>query len=289
MTVSVKSLQKQLIAAVAMVLVAMIALGSSTYAWFAQNNKVTATGMNVQATTSKNLIISTTSSMNDDEGTTKAATFSTAKTLSPASVQTLAGSQTFYKNTDSTGVGFSTGKGTAGTVFAATSGDDIISSANASTINSGYVVKYTYYIRVAGTDSDTMTNLYVSNITANESATKEIDKALRIGVVCGSKGFIYAPVSGATTTYNAVKAAGTVATVETGIYKDASSNALNASTTALTTYTDGSILADTVTSTAYQTVDVYVWYEGEDGSCTSEKAIDTTNIAISLEFTATAA
>ena len=49
MTVSVKSLQKQLIAAVAMVLVAMIALGSSTYAWFASNNSVTAQSMSVSA------------------------------------------------------------------------------------------------------------------------------------------------------------------------------------------------------------------------------------------------
>lgn len=49
MTVSVKSLQKQLIAAIAMVLVAMIALGSSTYAWFAANTKVEATGLSVTA------------------------------------------------------------------------------------------------------------------------------------------------------------------------------------------------------------------------------------------------
>lgn len=49
MTVSVKSLQKQLIAAVAMVLVAMIALGSSTYAWFAKNTEVTATGLAIEA------------------------------------------------------------------------------------------------------------------------------------------------------------------------------------------------------------------------------------------------
>lgn len=37
-----KAIRKQLLAAVAMVLVAAVALGSSTYAWFASNNKVTA-------------------------------------------------------------------------------------------------------------------------------------------------------------------------------------------------------------------------------------------------------
>lgn len=44
---TVKALKKQLMAAIAMVLVSVIALGSSTYAWFAMNNDVTATGMSV--------------------------------------------------------------------------------------------------------------------------------------------------------------------------------------------------------------------------------------------------
>lgn len=57
MTVSAKSLQKQLIAAIAMVLVAAIALGSSTYAWFASNNTVTAKGMNINAQAEGNLLV----------------------------------------------------------------------------------------------------------------------------------------------------------------------------------------------------------------------------------------
>lgn len=54
-----KAIRKQLLAAVAMVLVAAVALGSSTYAWFAANRRVTATGMQVTATTSSSLVIST--------------------------------------------------------------------------------------------------------------------------------------------------------------------------------------------------------------------------------------
>ena len=38
---SINSLKKQLVAAVAMVCVAAVALGSSTYAWFVNNNTVT--------------------------------------------------------------------------------------------------------------------------------------------------------------------------------------------------------------------------------------------------------
>lgn len=44
-----KKLKTQLLAAVAMTLVAVIALGSSTFAWFANNTEVKASGMNVVA------------------------------------------------------------------------------------------------------------------------------------------------------------------------------------------------------------------------------------------------
>lgn len=53
-----KAIRKQLLAAVAMVLVAAVALGSSTYAWFAANRTVSATGMQATATTSSSLVIS---------------------------------------------------------------------------------------------------------------------------------------------------------------------------------------------------------------------------------------
>ena len=46
---SVKALKKQLGAAVAMVCVAAVALGSSTYAWFVSNNTVKGTTTNISA------------------------------------------------------------------------------------------------------------------------------------------------------------------------------------------------------------------------------------------------
>ena len=46
---SVKALKKQLAAAIAMVCVAAVALGSSTYAWFVSNNQVTADVGNITA------------------------------------------------------------------------------------------------------------------------------------------------------------------------------------------------------------------------------------------------
>lgn len=80
---SINSLKKQLVAAVAMVLVAAIALGSSTYAWFVSNTQVRATTSKVQASTAGgNLMIkagyteattqnggSTVASVSDNSGT----------------------------------------------------------------------------------------------------------------------------------------------------------------------------------------------------------------------------
>jgi|GEM_PF-537859 len=54
---STKALRKELLAAIAMVIVAAIALSGSTYAWFAVNNIVTATGMTVKTQVSNNLFI----------------------------------------------------------------------------------------------------------------------------------------------------------------------------------------------------------------------------------------
>jgi hypothetical protein len=48
-TKSVKALKKQMAAAIAMVCVAAVALGSSTYAWFVSNNTVKGTTTNISA------------------------------------------------------------------------------------------------------------------------------------------------------------------------------------------------------------------------------------------------
>lgn len=77
-----KAIKRQLLAAIAMVLVAAIALGSSTYAWFASNNKVEANGMKITATTEgANLEISLASTFNP--GTLAVTSTAAGETLHP--------------------------------------------------------------------------------------------------------------------------------------------------------------------------------------------------------------
>jgi hypothetical protein len=81
---NVKALQKQLMAAVAMVIVAAIAMSSATYAWFVNNAQVTATNVSVQAATAYSLLISHTNDTNAAWGTTTALT-KKLTTLTPVS------------------------------------------------------------------------------------------------------------------------------------------------------------------------------------------------------------
>lgn len=62
---SIKKLRNQLFAAIAMVLVASIALGSSTYAWFVNNSQVKVDGPTVTAETSQYLLISDSTNPSD--------------------------------------------------------------------------------------------------------------------------------------------------------------------------------------------------------------------------------
>lgn len=142
-----KAIRKQLFAAVAMVLVAAVALGSSTYAWFAANRQVTATGMKVSATTSSSLVISNVSNVGTE--TTHGFT-SDATTIAPAShawsrFTTVSGTNTtnLVYNDNPTKVSAKTGyKG----------GTDVLTFAYATNAEGAtpYYVDYDVYIASAG-------------------------------------------------------------------------------------------------------------------------------------------
>lgn len=272
---STKALKTQLLAAIAMVLVASIALGSSTYAWFASNNKVEAKSMSFNATTSKNLAIS--NSANGAFDTTAAAVYTEAMTLRPASTEKLSGTPAFFKNSD--------GKVTSITDGALVNGA-VIESAMITPITAGVtnteikdVLKYTFYVKSLNA-GDTFANLKIDSITlTGAGASKDISKALRVGVVCGDNSFIYAPVNGYTENYKAVVKAGTFGTTD-GVL---STNNVVLKAAPTTGGTD--VLATSVDNTA-KTIDIYVWYEGQDGSCTSANAIYTDSINMTMSFVA---
>ena len=102
---STKALKKQLMAAIAMVCVAAIALGSSTYAWFVTNNKVDATTTNISAQ-------SNAAYMTIANGATGAKNADTTSVSTTLGVNTKLYPATFGEETGSTKGKFMTGYGT---------------------------------------------------------------------------------------------------------------------------------------------------------------------------------
>ncbi len=151
-------------AAIAMVLVAAIALGSSTYAWFAANNEVEATGLNVTAQSdAPNLVISSTSG--GTFGTSQPADESGA-TLYPVA------HETFTQAADVTTVakwyyGYSNDKSVS-TIVDSTKrfvGDADFSK---------YVASYTFFVKLDASSAADMKNLKVSAVNFTGQAVNAI-------------------------------------------------------------------------------------------------------------------
>ena len=267
MTVSVKSLQKQLIAAIAMVLVAMIALGSSTYAWFASNTHVDATGMEVKASTSTSLAISDT--VGGPYGTTMVLSKIAADTtLDPCTALKAA----FASAATGDNIGTSaTASGVTTVSFAKVTDVNKVTDPNSSaaTVSIGEYLtnKSTHSDKFEVTTSDYITDDMYLKYTGEANTTvatqivvtgtqTAIDPALHIALLIDGAWYNY----DGCTSYNA-NAGGTGVG---GYVIDA---------------TDISLTANTA-----KQITIYAWYEGEDTDCKTVNAIATNGLSITCNF-----
>ena len=171
---SVKALKKQLAAAIAMVCVAAVALGSSTYAWFVSNNKVTAQTTQIKAQ-------SNTAFMSIEYGKTAVGSENTMSTdwfnagtttaLYPAEVQ----------KGDSDVPKFVTAYGTT-TTDGTKKGDYISVGDAAKAVTANYAIggENNYNISSAGVD---LTNLVIDKIEVTTGNDKDLAGAVRVLVV----------------------------------------------------------------------------------------------------------
>ena len=171
---SVKALKKQLAAAIAMVCVAAVALGSSTYAWFVSNNKVTAQTTQIKAQ-------SNTAFMSIEYGKTAVGSETTMSTdwyngggdttaLYPAEVQNEANAPKFV-----TAYGTTTNNGTK-------KGDYIPVGDAAKAVTDHYAIgeANNYNISSAGVD---LTDLVIDKIEVTTGSDKALAGAVRVLVV----------------------------------------------------------------------------------------------------------
>ena len=252
-----KALKKQMVAAIAMVLVAAVALGSATFAWFVSNNKVTATTTNISAQSNSAYLVidnkaagaTTTTSTGS---TTASETFTPDTKLYPAQ----------WKNT------FNSTGGKAG----ATDGVWQFESAYASdktkpdekqdtrfavgtpqqAVDKDYTLANTFYIGT-GTYDGTFTNLKVTGVEVNNTSDSQLDSAMRVLVVCGDEWAVWS--------------------------KDGKENSSN---------TEGIIKADGITKNSDATVMVYVYYDGSDSKVfTTNLENIAKNCGVTVTFEAT--
>lgn len=289
---TVKALKKQLMAAIAMVVVSAIALSSSTYAWFANNSKVTATGMQVQATveggieiahavasgssatystsestTLAQALLNPTSTVNGtawyhasaDNATASAARVNTYKTLT-------------LKDDSSTGVGYEDANG-----------DDTVDAGEHK-----YYLKDTFNIR--SVSSQLAKDLTVDSVTVT-GATKATSDALRVLVKLDDTHFIiYAPKRGTLTAYDVYS--GYTESTEEGV---TTYTATKAGTVTIQDSTAQKLLADAnaVIPTKGEgnvnggvDVQIYVYFEGEDANLYTNN-FQAENITVTVNFSAT--
>lgn len=279
-----KAIKRQLLAAIAMVLVAAIALGSSTYAWFAGQNSVTAEGMSVKVQGESGILIKSLDNASSTFSTTASAgQEGQPKALYAASTYDLG---TWYHNT-SEAANNAQAKQEKGsyTVIAENT--------------TAYYVANKFAVRAASNNvpvenSDlAITAVTVTNSDGSDDSGEQnfINKAVRVGIKLTKKGvddnyFIYAPKCDGGFQLTANYTATDEATSSTGgVYTYGTAKTLTekqAPNGDTLTISDHIIPADD----SLLEVTIYVWFEGEDENCKSAN-IDTTlhamNISVTLE------
>lgn len=277
-----KAIKRQLLAAIAMVLVAAIALGSSTYAWFVQSGSVTAKGMKVNVQSEGGLVIRYAGGESTDAwGVSATANMSDYKTLVPTSTNMKMETWT-------------TGDALSATNYAMDadtykSVDDLVYDQGNFKDNQ-YVAMKKFQIRSSNPSAECK-GLYVESVTV--SATYTLSTALRVGIkytVPGDNGnttgsFIMAPVTvagdGATTvptyTYKFIPVTdGVLGTPE-------NVTAVTVEKANTTIVADGATVSSSADNAV--SVDIYIWFEGQDEHLYSDNILGTDNLDISVVFT----
>lgn len=253
-----KSRKRMLLSSVAMLLVALVALGSATYAWFSVSKTVTADGMQVQAIAAAGLEISNTSATSGYSTTVTFGQTGTPVQLKPVSWDGATTNGFIPEgNVASPGGAYTGAFKSAGSMAPTLNASAPATGANA------YVSEYDVWVRSAAesgarTAHDVSAKITISGANASFARVKFVDGSTTKG--------IYADEADASA--SVVKAAGST--------KD---------TYTLTAHlTDVSVTGTDTTDTG-KAFKLYVWFDGEDGACVDSAKNAVANVKI--EFTAT--
>lgn len=260
---------KKLIPALCMLLVSAVMLGSTTFAWFSMNNTVTATGMSIQANVPTNLYIlektttlgTATTNTKDTEGWTNTVDLNSTLANLPAVGYSVTNNATptngkvDFKKLTAQGLEKVLVDGSVGSKRAI---DDLDSQyVENATANTDYIAKEVDLILNSGKEAQTAKiSAKVSLTLKNKDDGKDTRKAVHVMLVVG------------TTKYDLDMGSATTDTAGT-IY----------------TITQADIISN-LSTTAPQTVTIYIWYDGPDSDCMNSSMDQTEAFTFSIEFTA---
>ena len=264
-TISVKALKKQLAAAIAMVCVAAVALGSSTYAWFVSNNTVKGTTTNISAQSNAPFLKIDSVAVTASSGTTKELTGAETK-LYPSQVVGVgddgksAKFESAYASDKAKADELANSRFTVGDAQAALDGS--------------YAIKQTFYVGTSDDKAGSFKNLTVSSVKVNATANSKLENAMRVLVV-GEDGWVVwqkgnNETAGWVKTYTSTDADPQTISGQ-GVAKNNSDRVI-----------DSAIAAQTSGK-----VDVFVYYDGADDDVYTDQLADLTGCGVTITFTAT--
>lgn len=248
-----KALKKQMGAAIAMVLVAAVALGSATFAWFVSNNTVKATTSNISAQSNAPFLKIDKTAITAGSTTSISYNQDADVKLYPAQV---------VKNTDGKPL-FKSAYASAATATTELGNSRYDVGDAAAAVTGEFAIKKSFKIGTADAKAGSFKNLKVAGVELTSKGTEGLEDALSILVVCGDNWAVYKK-----------SADGTVLTE----YKDNVSAAGN--------NTDG-VLADAIAANTSVGVDVYVFYDGSETNVYTNNLDKLTAIGATVTFTAT--
>lgn len=252
-----KALKKQMGAAIAMVLVAAVALGSATFAWFVTNSKVDATTSTISAQSNAAFMYIRNKDNSNKDKTSDTADITENKELYPAhwALESESGVGKSYAAAGKfyTAFGRDANDGTM-------DGDSISVGDPTEAVTNLYAVKNTFRI---GSKGSTLKDLKVESASLGTAGNTQFDKSLRVLVKSGDNWVLCG-------------------------YKDADNTF-----TILGASNDTNKIADKVNGSEEAqevVVDMYIFYDGDEA-----EAIKTNNLsnlkqaakAITVNFTAT--
>lgn len=250
---------KKVVPALCALLVSAVMLGSSTYAWFSMNTKVTATGMTVNAKSDSKFlqIVAGTAGFADDEAQISAEAVNKTKDLRPTSAVKAIGTDNLTltalaqadKATDIKWVEAFSNDPASSTK----NGEykEVTTAAQATDASNLYTLINDFKVRLnpkAGANS--AENLSVTGVTITSTATvakNDLLASVRVLFVCGDEWAIWS----------------------NGAKVSASS--------------DTSVLAATVTTTP-TAIKVYIYFDGEDTATTTNNATKLSTDGYKVEF-----